>query len=126
MPRSPFLHLAAKFLARMLGSRHLVDDVDLPTLPNHPLQDIEVDWTLAPLDAVEWVYDEKARRGRWLNGKHEIEEYGLVWEWYPAPDFGATRATRIRKTPRDEAQCQAAHLETDTQASSSSRPRPRL
>lgn len=121
---SSFLLSAASFIARLLGSRQLREAED-PILPE-PAAPVVVDWTQAPDDAVEWVFDERAGKGRWLNGNHKIEEYGIVWEWDPAPSFDATKAMRVRKTDLDEAVRQAARLAATTPPAQASRPRTRL
>lgn len=51
----------------------------------------DIDWTLAPPEAVAWTYDARAGVGRWLNGKSRISEFGIIWESMPAPTFGVTR-----------------------------------
>lgn len=63
-----------------------------------------VDWSKAPKGkgVNEWRYDAKGKCGRWLTGKNQMEEFGIVWEWFPAPDFGATDALVVKKTPEDD------------------------
>ena len=63
-----------------------------------------VDWSQAPKNQGinEWVYDDRAQCGRWLTGKFEVQEFGCFWEWLPAPDFGATHAVRVKRTPEDD------------------------
>ena len=63
-----------------------------------------VDWSLAPQNrgVNEWIYDERAQCGRWLTGNFEVQEFGCLWEWFPAPDFGATDAMRVKRTPEDD------------------------
>jgi hypothetical protein len=56
-----------------------------------------VDWSKAPADAIYWVYDARASRGRWLNGDFEVEEFGVMWDWKPAPSFGATSYQHIER-----------------------------
>lgn len=76
--------------------------------PGNP-EDIEVDWTQAPSDAIEWRFDPKsANHGRWLNGNKTFEEFGVVHEWEWAPSFGATQRACVKITPGDRAR-QAAH-----------------
>ena len=107
------------FLSRwMRGARALFTPraTLVASVGHPPSARVQVDWTQAPEDAIEWVYDERGRRGRWLNGKHTVEEYGIVWEWAPAPDFGAVHAMRVKKTVADEALRQAAALNTQTMA----------
>lgn len=79
-------------LSRFVAPDYLRD----PTWDDVPrIEVIEVDWTQAPLDAVTWKYSAKPKQGRWLNGKNRIEEYGCVWEWTPAPSFGATQEATV-------------------------------
>ena len=121
--RLTWLQSVLAFLGRLPS-----DDLESKTVPSpDPVPPVvQVDWTLAPDDAVEWVFDARAGRGRWLNGNHTVEEYGIVWEWDPAPSFGATGAMRVRKTEADEAARQAARLGASCPSPSTSSPRPRL
>jgi hypothetical protein len=93
--------------------------------PGNP-ENIEVDWSTAPSDAIEWRFDERNQRGYWINGKHRIEEYGIVYDAYDAPSFGATRKTAIKIAPADAAARDAVQLQATTPTVSSSRPSRRL
>lgn len=82
--------------------------------PGNP-DNIEVDWSIAPEDAIEWRFDERAQRGYWINGNHRIEEYGIVYDAYPAPDFGANQEAAVKITPAGVALREAVVLQSTTQ-----------
>ena len=81
--------------------------------PGNP-ENIQVDWSNAPADAIEWRFDERSQRGCWINGKNRVEEYGIVWEAYEAPSFGASQKASIKITPEGIAARDATRLQNNT------------
>lgn len=81
--------------------------------PGNP-ENIQVDWSNAPADAIEWRFDERRQQGCWINGKNRVEEYGIVWEAYEAPSFGASQKASIKITPEGIAARDATRLQNNT------------
>lgn len=66
-----------------------------------------VDWNLAPDGFHIWRFHEAKNIAVWLNGKHRVEEWGMVWEAVEAPTFGITTDAKVEMTA-EQAQARRA------------------